>query len=241
MMADENAKTVDIMFLHDTHSHLNEFTTVETTESVTMGGFARIKTLINQQKAENPNTLLLDAGDFAMGTLVQAVYEEEASELRMLGELGVDATVLGNHEFDYKAKGLSNMLNAAVKSGDAVPSLLFCNMDWETMKAAGLTEDQQLIWDAFENYGVKEGISLCKGMFAIALYDRENKELFLLRDRVGEKPLYYGWVNGSFVFASDVGCIAELEGFQNGISKSGLTTGIIALVCYVLSFLANID
>lgn len=169
MMADENAKTVDIMFLHDTHSHLNEFTTVETTESVTMGGFARIKTLINAQKEKNPDTLLLDAGDFAMGTLVQAVYEEEASELRMLGELGIDATVLGNHEFDYKAKGLSNMLNAAVKSGDTVPSLLFCNMDWETMKAAGLTEDQQLIWDAFENYGVKDYTVVEKGDVKIAI------------------------------------------------------------------------
>ncbi|MBQ3029903.1 MAG: metallophosphoesterase, partial [Agathobacter sp.] len=103
--ADESAKRVDVMFLHDTHSHLNEFTTVEGTESVTMGGFARIKTLINEQKAQNPDTLVLDAGDFSMGTLVQVMYEEAGTELRMLGELGVDATVLGNHEFDYKAKG----------------------------------------------------------------------------------------------------------------------------------------
>ena len=169
MVADETAKTVDIMFLHDTHSHLNEFTTVETTESVTMGGFARIKTLINKQKAENPDTLLLDGGDFSMGTLVQAVYEEEASELRMLGELGIDATVFGNHEFDYKAKGLSNMLNAAVASGDAVPSIVFCNMDWETMKSAGLTENQQMIWDAFENYGVKDYIVVQKGDVSIAI------------------------------------------------------------------------
>ncbi|MBQ6811746.1 MAG: metallophosphoesterase, partial [Agathobacter sp.] len=102
--ADESAKRVDVMFLHDTHSHLNEFTTVEGTESVTMGGFARIKTLINEQKAQNPDTLILDAGDFSMGTLVQVMYEEAGTELRMLGELGVDATVLGNHEFDYKAK-----------------------------------------------------------------------------------------------------------------------------------------
>ena len=168
VFADE-AKSVDVMFVHDTHSHLNEFTTVETTESVTMGGFARIKTLINEQKEKNPNTLLLDGGDFSMGTLVQAVYEEEAAELRMLGELGIDATVLGNHEFDYKAKGLSNMLNVAVASGDMVPSLVFCNMDWDTMKAEGLTEDQQLIWEAFENYGVKDYIVVEKGNVKIAI------------------------------------------------------------------------
>ena len=167
--ADESAKTVDVMFLHDTHSHLNEFTTVEGTESVTMGGFSRIKTLINEQKAQNPDTLVLDAGDFSMGTLVQVMYEEAGTELRMLGELGVDATVLGNHEFDYKAKGLSNMLNAAVGSGDVLPELLFCNMDWEAMKAFGLTEDQQLIWNAFENYGVKDYIIVQKGDVDIAI------------------------------------------------------------------------
>ena len=155
-VADEAAQTVDIMFLHDTHSHLNAFTTVEGTETVTMGGFSRIKTLINAQKEVNPNTLLLDAGDFSMGTLVQVVYEEEAAEIRMLGELGVEATTLGNHEFDYKAEGLANMMNSAIASGDALPEMLLCNMDWDAMKAEGLTEDQQLIWDAFEKYGVKD-------------------------------------------------------------------------------------
>ena len=93
---------------------------------------------------------MLDAGDFSMGTLVQTVYETEAAELRMLGHLGVDVTTLGNHEFDYKAKGISSMLNAAVDSGDVLPQILLCNMDWVTMDAQGLTEDQKLIMDAFQ-------------------------------------------------------------------------------------------
>lgn len=167
--ADEEAKTVDIMFLHDTHSHLNSFTTVEESDSVTMGGFARIKTLMNEQLEENPETLLLDAGDFSMGTLVQVVYEEEAAELRMLGELGMVATTLGNHEFDYKAEGLANMMNTAVASGDTLPAMLLCNMDWDAMKASGLTEDQQLILDAFENYGVKDYIVVEKDGVKIAI------------------------------------------------------------------------
>ncbi|MEE1015988.1 MAG: bifunctional metallophosphatase/5'-nucleotidase, partial [Lachnospiraceae bacterium] len=77
--AEENAKTLDVLFVHDTHSHLNEFATVEDGESQIMGGFAKIKTLINEKKAENPDTLVLDAGDFSMGTLIQVVFEEEAS------------------------------------------------------------------------------------------------------------------------------------------------------------------
>ncbi|MBQ8625799.1 MAG: bifunctional metallophosphatase/5'-nucleotidase [Agathobacter sp.] len=167
--ADEEAKLVDIMFLHDTHSHLNEFTTVEGTESVTMGGFARIKTLINAKKEKNPDTLLLDAGDFSMGTLVQVVYEEEAAELRMLGELGVEATTFGNHEFDYGAEGIVNMLNSAAASGDTLPAMLVCNVDWEAMSAAGYTDEQSALWDSFENYGVKEYIMVNKNGVDIAI------------------------------------------------------------------------
>ncbi len=153
--ATEENTGVDIMFLHDTHSHINEFTTVEDNASVTMGGFSRIKTLINTQKAKNPETLLLEAGDFSMGTLVQVVYESEAAELRMLGELGFDATTFGNHEFDYGAKGMSNMLNTAAASGDKVPQVLICNVDWEAMEAKGLTEDQKMLKASYDNYGVK--------------------------------------------------------------------------------------
>lgn len=169
MMAATEPKSVDVMFLHDTHSHLNEFSTVENGESQVLGGFAKIKTLINEQKADNPDTLLLDAGDFSMGTLIQVVFEEEASEIRMLGELGFDATTLGNHEFDYKAKGLANMMNNAVASGDVLPAMVVCNIDWEGMQASGFTNDQQLLWDAFENYGVEEYIVVEKNDVKIAI------------------------------------------------------------------------
>lgn len=162
-------KKVDVMFLHDTHSHLNEFATVEDGKSQVMGGFAKIKTLIREQKEKNPETLLLDAGDFSMGTLVQVVYEEEASEIRMLGELGFEVTTLGNHEFDYKAEGLANMLNSAVSSGDNLPSLIVCNVDWNKMEETGLTEDQQLLSDAFENFGVKDYIVVEKNGVKIAI------------------------------------------------------------------------
>ena len=167
--ASSDTKKVDVMFLHDTHSHLNPFATVEDGETQTLGGFAKIKTIINQQKAENPDTLLLDAGDFSMGTLVQVVYEEEASEIRMLGELGMDVTTLGNHEFDYKAKGLANMLNTAVASGEELPSLVVCNVDWDAMEEKGLTEDQKLLEAAFENYDVEEYIVVEKGDVKIAI------------------------------------------------------------------------
>ena len=84
------------------------------------------------------------------------------------------------------------------------------------------TSDSEVILEAFEAYGVEETIAQCKGMFAIALYDTKEQELYLLRDRIGEKPLYYGFMGDTFVFASDVACIAALDGFQNPIHKDVL-------------------
>lgn len=84
------------------------------------------------------------------------------------------------------------------------------------------TSDSEVILEAFEAYGVEETIAQCKGMFAIALYDTKEQKLYLLRDRIGEKPLYYGFMGDTFVFASDVACIASLDGFQNPIQKDVL-------------------
>lgn len=85
------------------------------------------------------------------------------------------------------------------------------------------TSDSEVILEAFEAYGVEETITQCKGMFAIALYDTKEQKLYLLRDRIGEKPLYYGFMGDTFVFASDVACIASLDGFQNPVNKDVLS------------------
>lgn len=162
-------KSVDIMFFHDTHSHLDSFSTIVDDEAVTVGGFARIKTLINEQMAVNPDTLLVDAGDFSMGTLVQAIFSSESAELRMLGSMGCEATTLGNHEFDYRSKGLAGALNAAIDSGEPVPAMVLCNIDWEAMEAEGLTADQKLLKDAFDHYGAKDYIVVDKGGIKIAI------------------------------------------------------------------------
>jgi len=169
VQASTENKKVDVMFIHDLHSHLNAFSTVENGKSQVVGGVAQIMTLINEQKEKNPDTLLLDGGDFSMGTLIQVVFEEEASEIRMLGTMGFDATTLGNHEFDYKAKGLANMMNNAVASGDLLPPMVVCNVDWESMKAAGLSEEQEMLLAAFENYGVRDYIVVDKGGVKIAI------------------------------------------------------------------------
>ncbi len=84
------------------------------------------------------------------------------------------------------------------------------------------SSDTEVLLEAFESYGIEETIKQCKGMFAIALFDKATKKIYLLRDRVGEKPLYYGYVNGEFVFSSDLGSIRVLEGFDNEIEEKVL-------------------
>ena len=168
-VAAEEAKQIDIMFLHDLHSHLESFATVENGETRMLGGIPQIKTLIEAQRAKNPNTLVVDGGDFSMGTLVQTVYETEAAELKMLGDIYCEVTTLGNHEFDYKDTGLANMMHTAAAAEETIPAMVVCNVDWETMEAAGLTANQQALKEAFAAYNVQDYVVLQKGDVSIAV------------------------------------------------------------------------
>lgn len=166
--AEEPMKTLDVLFTSDTHSHLNSFSLMTEDGVESVGGFARIKTLIEEQKEENPDTLVVDAGDFSMGTLVQTIFSTEASELRMLGYLGMDATTLGNHEFDYRSRGLADMLERAAATKEPLPQMLVCNIDWEAMEE-NMTDGQKVLSDAFHVYGVSPYTILQKGDVKIAV------------------------------------------------------------------------
>ncbi len=87
--------------------------------------------------------------------------------------------------------------------------------------------DTETLLEAAAAYGLKDALKMANGMFAIALFDRQEHALFLARDRVGEKPLFYGKLKDdinnteggdSFVFASDLGSIASLDGFTNPVN-----------------------
>lgn len=129
--AQSDGSTVKILFTNDLHSHLDEY--VMAGESV--GGAARLKTLLDAKRGETEAAILVDGGDFSMGTLYQTVFSTQAAELTMLGYLGYDATTFGNHEFDYRDEGLSDMLRSAAKKREQDPSLilpkmLIANIDW---------------------------------------------------------------------------------------------------------------
>ena len=119
------AEEITVLFTHDLHSHL--LPSANETGEGEYGGYARLMTAIKAQKAIDPDAILVDGGDFSMGSLFQTAFATSAIELRMMGAMGYDATTLGNHEFDYLRSGLMSMFRAAEASGDRIPTLVCAN------------------------------------------------------------------------------------------------------------------
>ena len=149
---------ITILFTHDLHSHL--LPSANENGKGEYGGYARLMTVIKEQKAKAPNAILVDGGDFSMGSLFQTAYATSAIELRMMGAMGYDATAFGNHEYDYLQSGLKSMLNVAADCGDPVPPILCANY-WPP--AEGQAGYDASMWDALNNYGVKDYIILERG------------------------------------------------------------------------------
>jgi asparagine synthase (glutamine-hydrolysing) len=86
--------------------------------------------------------------------------------------------------------------------------------------------DTETLLAAIEAWGVEEALKQCAGMFALALWDRQEKALILARDRLGEKPLYYGWqgqgAEGAFLFGSELKALACHPAFRREIDRHAL-------------------
>jgi asparagine synthase (glutamine-hydrolysing) len=83
--------------------------------------------------------------------------------------------------------------------------------------------DTETLVSAFSHWGIEKTLDKLVGMFAIAVWDVKVKKLYLIRDRFGEKPLYYGWSNGVFLFGSELKALRSYEGFNNAIDRSVLS------------------
>jgi asparagine synthase (glutamine-hydrolysing) len=77
-------------------------------------------------------------------------------------------------------------------------------LDAEAASAWRGHSDTEVLLEAIARWGLKQALKLCVGMFALALWDRSERTLVLARDRLGEKPLYYGRIGRSFAFASEL-------------------------------------
>ena len=84
------------------------------------------------------------------------------------------------------------------------------------------SSDSEILIELIDYFGIKEALIKTKGMFAISVWDAKEKKLTLCRDRLGEKPLYYGWQNNSFVFGSELKSLQKFPGFKREIDRSSL-------------------
>jgi len=182
-----NSDTVSIVFTGDMHSHL------DAQEDV--GGFAKLKTVVDEINTKFPDSFLLDAGDFSMGTPFQTIFKSEASELRMLGEMRYDVVTLGNHEFDYRPDGLTKMLNTATKyqgtttesvkvytegsyyyswvqnTYELMPQVVQSNINWKaTLADKELAPAAKKLKAAMDNYGVKDYVIVEKQGVKMAVF-----------------------------------------------------------------------
>ncbi len=104
-------RTLTILHTNDTHARIEPFPD-NAPRHAGLGGVARRATLINQIRRENPNTLLLDAGDVFQGTPYFNYYGG-ALDFQVMSKMGYDAVAIGNHEFDNGIQGFVNVADEA--------------------------------------------------------------------------------------------------------------------------------
>ncbi|WP_031482595.1 asparagine synthase (glutamine-hydrolyzing) [Maridesulfovibrio frigidus] len=84
--------------------------------------------------------------------------------------------------------------------------------------------DTEVMLEAIEQWGFEKALKSFSGMFAIALWDRDEKKLFLARDRMGEKPLYYSTQNNKFLFGSELKALMACENFERKVDRNSLSS-----------------
>jgi 2',3'-cyclic-nucleotide 2'-phosphodiesterase (5'-nucleotidase family) len=161
-----NARLI-VLFTHDMHSNFlpGKFR-LENGGIEEKGGYARLAEAIRieREAAGADKTLVLDAGDISMGSLYHTIISKEACELRIMGEMGYDATTIGNHEFDFKPAGLAGMLKAAKQKGRRLPSILSSNV------IIGKENNLKDLRSAWKDYPVKNNMIVNRGGLKVGIF-----------------------------------------------------------------------
>lgn len=162
MWAKSNAKKITILHTNDQHSRIEPFEISENPKYSNKGGFARRAALIDKIRKEEPNVLLLDAGDIFQGTPYFNFFGGEL-EFRLMSKMGYEASTMGNHDFDNGLAGFDKQLKHA--NFDFICS----NYDFKNTILDGKTKKYKII----EKGGIKIGI-FGLGIEPAGLISKEN-------------------------------------------------------------------
>jgi len=129
----QSEKKITILHTNDLHSRLMGFapesgySPLTTDNDKTVGGFARIAAIIKSQKeASSATTIVVDAGDFMMGTLFPSLEKKYGFQLRLMKEMGYDAVAVGNHEYEVGPEWLASVIRVSAQNGK-IPDILIGN------------------------------------------------------------------------------------------------------------------
>jgi 5'-nucleotidase / UDP-sugar diphosphatase len=262
--ATKNPKqTFTILHTNDMHSAFigmgpaSDYSPLKLHDDQTRGGWARLSGLIAKRRAAQSKrgpVLVLDAGDFSMGTPFGAASREIGGELRLMGKMGYDATTFGNHEFDLGPDGLGKAVATAARAGH-VPAVLPSNtslagsdatlVDLQQLAKAGVIRRHHVIERGGVRFGVfgvlgKEAQFYTVGAGAVTFPDaietaREMVKLLRETEKVDVVIcLSHGGVekdnNGRYTDGDDVRVAKQVPGIDvviGGHSHTELTEAII--------------
>jgi 5'-nucleotidase/UDP-sugar diphosphatase len=189
----DEKKTFTILHTNDMHSAFiglgpaSDYTPFTLNDDKTRGGYARLAGLIalrREARKDHGPVLVLDAGDYCMGTAFGAATREIGGELQLMSRMGYDATTFGNHEFDYGPEGLGQSIGVAAKAG-RIPAVLASNTSFAKQDTA-LVDLQRLSRD---------------GVIRRHLVIERNGFRFGLFGVIGKEAIFYA--NGGAVSFTD--------------------------------------
>ncbi len=138
----------------------------------TIGGISRLASLIKQKRAAlgQDNLLLLDGGDYSMGTLFHTIIRETGSELQLMQALGYDAITFGNHDFDFYPDGLAQSIRSAIKQVGHLPPIIASNLQFS--QSDPRDDDLEALWNEgiIKPYVILHKAGLKIGVFGMLGY-----------------------------------------------------------------------
>nr|WP_300002403.1 bifunctional UDP-sugar hydrolase/5'-nucleotidase [Tissierella sp.] len=149
----EKNESITIAFTHDMHDNLESFNMEVDGKVESRGGFSRLYSAIEKEREKDKDLLLVDAGDYSMGTLYQTIYTTHSPALRLMGRMGYDAVTFGNHEYDFRPQGLSQSLLSALDSGERLPLIVASNTQFPEEDSNQGLQDLE---ETFDKFGVKD-------------------------------------------------------------------------------------